>query len=61
MCDIEKIELMCYYIKNILTKCVYTRNGGRIMTIDKKLEGTKLGRPAGSSKKRNFSLNPLVK
>lgn len=42
MCDIEKIELMCYYIKNILTKCVYTRNGGRIMTIDKKLEGTKL-------------------
>lgn len=27
----------------------------------KKLEGTKLGRPAGSSKKRNFSLNPLVK
>ena len=28
MCDIEKIELMCYYIKNILTKCVYTRNGG---------------------------------
>ena len=27
----------------------------------KKLEGTKLGSPDGSSKKRNFSLNPLVK
>ncbi len=41
MWDIEKIEFICYDIKNIKNAYIHVMEG-RIMTIDKKLEGTKL-------------------
>lgn len=41
MWDIEKIEFICYHIKSIKNAYIHVMEG-RIMTIDKKLEGTKL-------------------
>ena len=41
MWDIEKIEFICYDIKSIKNAYIHVMEG-RIMTIDKKLEGTKL-------------------
>lgn len=41
MWDIEKIEFICYDIKNIKNAYIHVMEG-RIITIDKKLEGTKL-------------------
>ena len=41
MWDIENIEFICYDIKSIKNAYIHVMEG-RIMTIDKKLEGTKL-------------------
>lgn len=41
MWDIEKIEFICYDIKSIKNAYIHVMEG-HIMTIDKKLEGTKL-------------------
>lgn len=41
MWDIEKIEFICYDIKSIKNAYIHVMEG-RIITIDKKLEGTKL-------------------